>query len=273
MATVSALVSVYHRVQPEELRLSLASLLSQTHPLDAIVIVEDGPLSPKLQQVIGDHVEQSGGIARTVVLAMNQGAGPARRAGINTIDTDFVAILDADDIAADDRIAKQLAFFAAHPQLDVVGTAVAEFEDDPRTSTNVRVLPADHAAIARYAKMNSPINNPSVMMRTAKVKEVGNYRDVHHMEDYDLFARLLAHGAKFANMPEPLTFFRVTPAQFQRRTGSEMLQAEWRMQRNLYAYGLISWPRVFFNVLVRTTYRLLPKAALHRVYAMLFHAK
>lgn len=80
------------------------------------------------------------------------------------------------------------------------------------------------------------------MMRTDAVRRAGGYRDVHHMEDYDLFARALATGAHLHNLPEALTYFRVDDAQFDRRTGRDMLAAEARMQSNLVSYGMIGKP-------------------------------
>ena len=109
------------------------------------------------------------------------------------------------------------------------------------------------------------------MARTAALRSVGGYQTVHLMEDYDLWARLLAAGYRFHNLPEPLTYFRTSPAQLRRRTGKEMLKAEWQMQRNLVSYGLVSWPRATLNLLIRNTYRLLPQRLLKRVNWFLFH--
>jgi len=91
------------------------------------------------------------------------------------------------------------------------------------------------------------------------------------MEDYDLWARMLAGGARFHNLPEPLTHFRTSEQQLQRRAGKGMFAAERQMQANLVRYGLISRPRSWFNLAARTAYRLLPTALLTRVYGRLFH--
>ena len=270
MPTLAALITVYHRIVPEELSAALESLAAQTRPAEEIVIVEDGPVGTELRAVIDGFVEKHEE-ARTVVLARNQGAGPASAAGMATIDAELVGRLDADDIAAPERFARQLAWFEAHPDTDVLGTAVAEFHVDPSEIIAVRSLPETHEEIAAYAKINSPVNNPSVMVRREAVERAGGYRDVHHMEDYDLYARLLSTGARFHNLPEPLTYFRTSPAQFERRTGRGMFAAERQMQRNLVAYGLVSRPRSWVNLVVRTAYRLLPTGLLTAAYARLFH--
>ncbi|WIM67971.1 glycosyltransferase [Corynebacterium breve] len=270
MTTLSVLLTTYHGTDVDALTMALDSLLHQTRPADHIVIVEDGPLSPAVaeavQQFVDKHAE-----ARRVVLAANQGSGPASQAGLTTIDSDFIARLDSDDVAAPERFAKQLAYFEAHPQVAVLGTAVVEFQETPGDADRVRALPESPHALRSYVKINSPINNPSVMMRTQAIKDVGGYRDVHHMEDYDLYARLISGGYLLANLPEPLTFFRVTPEQFQRRTGKEMFAAEKQMQENLVSYGLVTRPRAMMNLIIRTLYRSLPTGVLTRVYGALFH--
>lgn len=278
--TVSFLIPVYAGADATQFAHTLDSLWAQTRPADEVVVVEDGPLTAELNELLDSsqavHTE-----LRRVRLARNQGAGPALQAGLNTITTDFIARIDADDLAYPERIEKQLAYFAAHPELAVLGTHVTEFDDDAFTQTGdlqqaigkVRTLPETHAEIQKYARINTPVNHPSVMMRTAVVKAAGGYQRVHHMEDYDLWARLLSTGAKFHNLAEPLTYFRTSESQFARRTGKGMFAAERQMQRNLVSYGLISRPRSWMNLAMRTAYRLLPAQTLRAVYGALFHRK
>ena len=262
MVTITALVTVYHGTDADDLARALDSLAAQTRPADELVIVVDGPVPEGVRRV----VERQD--ARVIWLEENVGAGPASQAGLSTIDSDYTARLDSDDAAKPERFARQLAYLEAHPKCGALGTAVEEFTRQPGDTGKVRALPEDPHA---YAKMNSPVNNPSVMLRTRAAKQVGGYNDVHFMEDYDLYARLIAGGWQVRNLPEALTDFQVTDAQFSRRTGREMFAAEAQMQRNLVAYGLVSRPRAAFNLAARSAYRALPTGLLRRVYAALFH--
>lgn len=279
-ASVSFLIPVYAGADATQFALTLDSLWTQTRPAEEVVVVEDGPLTDALYAVLDEH-QATHPELRRVTLARNQGAGPALQTGLGTLTTEFVARIDADDIAYPSRVEKQLAYFAAHPEVDILGTAVTEFDDDAFTASadlsqslvGIRALPSTHAEILKYAKINTPVNHPSVMMRVSKVKAAGGYQKVHHMEDYDLWGRLLRDGAVFHNMAEPLTYFRTSQSQFARRTGKGMFAAERQMQRNLVSYGLISKPRAVFNLLARTAYRLLPAAALKAAYAALFRRK
>ncbi|WP_115685411.1 glycosyltransferase [Corynebacterium senegalense] len=275
MATVSALMSIYRGTPAGELRAALDSLLAQTRPADEIVLVYDGPVSGEVSEAVRGYVDKPGARARVVELPDNRGLGPALQAGLETITSDYVLRLDTDDIAYPERLERQLEFMEAHPEVAALGTAVTEFQDESElgdpASLRVRALPTTHEEIARYALINSPLNHPSVMLRTADVAAAGGYRGVHFMEDYDLWARLIASGRRLHNLPEPLTYFRVSPAQFARRTGREMFAAEREMQANLVSYGLVSPWRARANLVARTAYRLLPKSLLTRVYAKLFH--
>ncbi|MGD7003073.1 glycosyltransferase [Corynebacterium halotolerans] len=272
MPTLSVLVTVYHKIEPEELSASLASLAAQTRPAEAVVIVEDGPLGDGLREVIDGFLAERPE-SRVVRLARNQGSGPASAAGLETITTDLFARQDADDISNRERFERQLRFFEEHPDVDVLGTAAAEFRENTDNVVGVRRLPTGHGEIAGYLKINNPISHPTMMVRTAAVTETGGYRAVHHMEDYDLMARLLSHGYRFHNLPEPLVYFRTSDAQFARRTGKGMFAAERHMQRNLVSYGLISRPRSWVNLMIRSLYRALPKQLIARVYGTLFHGR
>ncbi len=262
MATLATLVTVYHGTNADDLQRALDSLEAQTRPADELVIVVDGPLGEGVRGIVEKRD------ARVLWLPENVGAGPASQAGLETIEADYTARLDSDDAAKPERFARQLEYMEAHPECGALGSAVEEFASEPGDGGKVRALPENPH---NYVKVNSPINNPSVMLRTRAVKEVGGYKDVHFMEDYDLYARLIAGGWQVRNLPEALTYFQVTDAQFGRRTGREMFAAERQMQRNLVAYGLIGKPRAAFNLAARTAYRALPAGLLRRVYAVLFH--
>ncbi|WP_295629084.1 glycosyltransferase [uncultured Corynebacterium sp.] len=282
-ADLAVLMTVYHRVDPDHLDAALESLWAQTVPAGRVVLVGDGPLTPGLDDVIARHAADHPELD-FLPQPTNRGSGPASQAGLDHIDEQWCARLDADDIAEPDRFAEQLAVVAGegtgasssegtstHAIPDVIGTAMAEFDDDRGGEiVGVRRLPETHDEILKYARLNSPINNPSVMYRTARVKAVGGYRDAPYMEDYDLWARLLADGARFVNLPAPLTRFRAT-GMLDRRRSPGIYAAERAMQATLVDLGLISRPRAVTNFVVRSAFRALPTGLLGRAYRALFH--
>lgn len=267
MPSIAVLMSLYRGTDAAELAVALQSVAVQTRPADDILIVFDGPVSDSVREVVSAFVDKQPS-ARCLPLERNVGLGQALNAGLAKIDAQYVARLDSDDAAKPERFAAQLAYLEAHPKVAALGTAVEEFEHTLGDGGKIRALPDNPRA---YAKMNSPLNHPSVMFRTDAVKEVGGYQHVPFMEDYDLWARLLAKGYELANLPEALTYFRVSDDQLRRRATAETRRAERIMQQHLVAYGLVSKPRAAANLVVRNTYRALPIGVTKRVYSRLFH--
>lgn len=265
---LTVLITVYQRVAPGQLDAAMNSLWGQTRPAGKVILVVDGPIGRALEDVVVKH-EHAHPELTVVRCAENRGSGMASQEGFALVDTLWLARLDADDIARADRFELQWEAVAADPELDVLGSALAEFEGSPDNIVRVRRLPERHEEIVKYVRMNSPVNNPSAMMRTEKVREVGGYRDIRLMEDYDLWARLVAAGAKFANLPEPLVLFRAD-GMFERRTSQGIIRGEQQMQATLVELGLISRPRAAFNLLARTAFRLLPTHLMTRAYRRLF---
>ncbi|WKD59941.1 glycosyltransferase [Corynebacterium caspium] len=270
--TLSVLLSYYHGTRAADLQAALESLAQQTRPADQIVIVEDGPSPAELRKIAASYADE------LVILPENQGLGAALAKGADAVTSTWLARLDSDDLASPERFATQLEFLATHPEVDVLGTAVGEFDDATYLTTGslekaagkIRRLPTTHPEIGQYLKINSPVNHPSVMLRLSELERVGGYQPLHHMEDYYLWARLYAAGAKFYNLPQALTWFRTSQAQVARRQRG-MFQAERQMQRKLVGLGIVSRPRAIGNLLLRSIYRMLPEKLLQRVYTLLFH--
>lgn len=269
MQTLAVLMAVYHKVDPRQLKESIDSVMNQTRPADEFVLVKDGPLTPELDDVIAGY-----GDALTVVaLPTNEGVGAAMGPGLEAVTCEFTARMDSDDICLPQRFEKQLAWFEQHPETDALGAAMIEFTenaDGKYVDLGVRAMPEHAIEIRRYAKINSPINQPAVMFRTQSVREAGGYQPIKNLEDYDLWARMLASGMRLHNLPEPLVRFRLDEAVFTRRSQG-MWAAECELQRNLAAYGLVSKKRGLVNFVVRSAYRAIPAGLVRRVYRMLFN--
>ena len=167
-----------------------------------------------------------------VAAAANAGAGAARG--------EFIARMDADDVAHPERLAEQVAFLSAPENRDVgvVGSLV-EFGGDRAASAgyalhvdwvNSLVTP-EEIALNRFVE--SPLANPSVMFPRELVARHGGYRDGDFPEDYELWLRWLDAGVRVAKVPRVLLTWHDTPARLTRvdsRYGPEKffrMKAEW----------------------------------------------
>lgn len=228
----------------------------QTLPPDHVVLVRDGPVSEALTKCIEQLREASPVPVTFVPLEHSCGLGPALDAGLAASPYDVVARMDSDDIAMPQRFAAQLPLIAAGA--DIVGAGLLEFGQDTSDIVGRRTPPCDPADIARYARIHDPFNHPTVVYRRTAVVAAGGYGDLPLMEDYWLFARMLANGARAANIPEPLVYYRVGAGAYQRRGGRVLLRSELALQRRLRDEGFTSPVQYARNVLIRGGYRLLP---------------
>lgn len=267
--TVSALLPVHLGADARHLEACLESLLVQTRSLDEIVVVEDGPVGDQKDKILHDLEQRHDRVVR-VRLATNQGAGVANQAGLEAATGEWVAKADADDISLPARIETQLrAVTAAHA--DVCGAAMFEFVGQQDEVVSIRSMPATHPEIVRRMRWNSPINHPTAFFRRETALQVGGYPPWRNMQDYGLFARMCAGGARMMNVHEPQVLFRSGAGVTARRRSTAIRRLEWELQRELRRKGIVSSPRMFVNMAWRSAFRMLPPSAVqfasHRVLA------
>ena len=129
MGKFSVLMSVYYKDDASYLQDSLDSIFEQTTKADEVVLVEDGPLTPDLHNVI-NHYSHMHKELKILPLQKNGGLGRALNEGLKHCSYDVIARMDADDIAKPERVRKQLEVMEIHPEYDLVGSWIDEFVDN-----------------------------------------------------------------------------------------------------------------------------------------------
>ena len=112
-----------------------------------------------------------------------------------------------------------------------------------------------------------------MVYRKSVVVAAGGYQDLPLMEDYWLFARMIAAGARVVNLAEPLVKYRVGDGAYARRGGMTLLRSELRLQREFRRSGFVSSRQYWRNVVVRGGYRLVPEPIRRVSYRRLIAGK
>ncbi|HET7327384.1 MAG TPA: glycosyltransferase [Nocardioidaceae bacterium] len=225
---------------------------------DHVVIVQDGPVEDALAAAIQELAGASAAPVDVVRLDRNRGLGPALDAGLDACRHDIVARMDADDISLPHRFATQLPVIESGA--DIVGSGLLEFHSHPDDIVGRRTPPTDPADIAHRSRFADPFNHPTVVYRRRAVRAVGGYQDLALMEDYLLFAKMIAGGARVANVAEPLVKYRVGAGAYARRGGVGLLRSELVIQRRFRDLGFTTRGQFVRNVVVRGGYRLVPES-------------
>jgi glycosyltransferase involved in cell wall biosynthesis len=160
-----------------------------------------------------------------IVAALNAGLAAARG--------QFIARMDADDVAHPERLAAQVAFLQAHPRIGVVGTQVA-FGGDRSSARGYalhvdwlnQLLSPEQIALNRFVE--SPLAHPSVMFRRELVQRLGGYRAGDFPEDYELWLRWLEAGVLMAKVDRVLLTWNDPPDRLSRRDARYAPEAFYR---------------------------------------------
>jgi glycosyltransferase involved in cell wall biosynthesis len=139
-----------------------------------------------------------------------QGFVAAVNAGLAASRGDWVARMDADDRSHPERIARQLAHLASHPDIDVLGTSVCVIDAAGNPAGTIR-YPLEHPLIVLSLRAATAFAHGTVVVRRAALAAAGGYRaDRFPVEDYDLWCRLALAGARLANLDEALYDYRLS---------------------------------------------------------------
>ena len=259
----AVLLPVYAGDQPEFFFRAVSSATrEQELSPKQLVVVCDGPVDESISDFLhrasrGQENDLLGPInVRVVRLKHNMGLANALNIGLAHCSHEIVARVDADDISLPQRFAIQIPLIEGG--LGLLGSAIQEFSDDEAEAGLVRSMPTSEEEIRRVISYRSPFAHPSVVYRKSAVEAVGGYEHLQLMEDYLLFARMVAAGVPCGNTPEVLVRYRVGSGAYKRRGGRHMLRSEMRLQKIFRNEGIVSNAQFARNLAIRGGYRLIP---------------
>lgn len=187
------------------LQQAIDSILNQTYQNFEFIIIDDGSTDDTREYLNSLNDERI-----KVIHQDRQGQGAARNIGINMCKTEYVAMMDADDISADNRLEKQLNYLHRHPDIGMLGTQIGYISSGSRSGFSP-FLPNNHEAIAKHLLLGQhAMCNASIMCRTKILKNVGGYRIGELGEDWDMFLRM-SEKTRLANLNEILYLYRIHP--------------------------------------------------------------
>lgn len=183
-------------------------------------------------------------------LEKNYGHGIARKISFDKTSTDYVALMDADDISYPNRFSSQMVLFNDH-SIDVVGGQISEFDDDERNIFAYRNTFTEDYAIKQDLKKRCPINLVTAIFKKSSYYSSGGFKDFFCNEDYDLWIRMFQCGFHFRNSQNLCVNVRASKRSVKRRSGIKYFKSEAKIQKLLLKNRIISFPRYFLNIIKR----------------------
>jgi glycosyltransferase involved in cell wall biosynthesis len=210
---------------------ALESVLAQTFKDYEVIVVNDGSSDTlELERVLEPFREHI-----VYLKQNNRGAAAARNAGLYVARGEYVAFLDADDLWEPNFLTSQLDFIESNGQCDLVYANARLFGDTPLSGRTYMETSPSKGEVTFESLITARCNviTSGVVTRRQMILDVGLF-DEHLLRahDFDLWLRMVRHGARAAYQRKVLLSYRV-------RSDSLSGDAIQRVERELEAYDTI----------------------------------
>lgn len=216
----------------EYIEACIDSLLSQTMKDFELIIVDDGSTDGTVEYL----KRLSDTRIRLIILEKNHGLIYARTQGFAAARADYIALMDADDMAHPQRLEEQLRVLDAG-QVDVCATRYQTLETASGRLRKRRAYVRD-SDIRALLTIYCPICNPSVSFKRKLLGVTGYQDEFRHAEDYAFWTALAAAGSVFYIVPMGLLTYRIHPQQIS-RIKSEAARASFLKAQQGYLRALL----------------------------------
>jgi glycosyltransferase involved in cell wall biosynthesis len=239
---VSVIMSVYN--EPEKyLRESIESILSQTFKDFEFIIILDNPNNKKAEKVINEYKEKD----KRIVFIRNEknlGLAASLNKGVNIAKGEYIARMDADDIALPQRLEEQIKFIEKNKEIDLLFSWVYFIDENnniikefkPKIGKNLR-----KEFFRKHLFVHPTLLVKSEVLRQNKYRE-----NLRNSQDTELWMRLIAKNYKFEILEHFLLKYRIP----NRRNIKKRIEKQWRYSKySILAYWYnkgFYWDNIYF---------------------------
>lgn len=199
---------------------AIESILGQNYTDFKLIIIDDGSTDNSVE-VINKYVLEDTRI-RLLKNGANRGIVFTRNRGLEVCQCNYMALMDADDVAAPERLEKEVAFLDEHKGVIAVGGLYQLIDEAGKLlPEKLKLTESDEEIRARMLFANVMANG-TVLLRKKKIDQANiRYREhLHASEDYLFWCEILSIG-KIYNIGEIFQYYRVHENSLEYRSDQE----------------------------------------------------
>jgi len=206
--TVSVIMSVY-REPIEWLKESIESILNQTFKDFEFIIVLDEPNNHEAEKIILEYVNKDSRII-FIKNTANIGLTESLNKALKIARGKYIARMDADDIALEYRLEKQVNFLDKNKDISLVSSWVYKIDEYGNIFGCITPPNLDRKNLQKVLLSGHNIFcHPTWMVRKELYEDLKGYR-LKYAEDYDFILRAIDSGFNLYIMPEFLLKWRIS---------------------------------------------------------------
>ncbi len=207
---------------------ALESICRQSFDDFEFIVVDDGSTDMTLE--ILESFRHRDSRLRIIRQPQHRGIVAALNRGMKACSGTYIARMDADDVALQDRFVRQVSWLDGHPHVTALGGAVSYIDEAGREWGLIR--PCTPLISPLWA---NPLLHPTVMFRSSFIRDHHLfYREKYrYAEDYHLWLQISRFGTLDA-LEEVILQYRLTREATRFRHLEEVLQATLRVKRDAW---------------------------------------
>lgn len=229
MPLVSVIMSVYN-TNIIFLKEAVRSIENQTYTNLEFVVVDDGSTDKEVNRYLSD-IEKKDKRVRVIKNDNNIGLTRSLNRAIDYSQGIYLARMDSDDVSLPERIAKQVEYMEAHPDVCMTGTNTFFLTgDDCKRPRNRGHMSDQRVREIHLLYENEGYAHSTFMLRKSFLDEHGiRYRvDLPKSQDYGLTTDCIMAGGKRFLIEEPLVKYRIHDSQISQISFAEQEECEAR---------------------------------------------
>lgn len=235
------------------IREAIESILAQTYQHFEFLII-DNVSADATPDIVREYAANDSRITY-IRNPRDLGIAGSLNKGLRLATGEYVARMDADDVAMPDRLEKQIAYMEANADCVICGSNIILIDENGK-QFGKRDFPQNDGLIKQRMLAEIPFCHPATLLRRRPIIEHEVFYDetIFTVEDRDFWLRFAEYG-RYANLPEPLLRYRISDIGMKqaehRRTLVQIIKLQLRYAADPRFRGLgIVWMMISESVLL-----------------------
>lgn len=223
---------------------AVESIQEQTYKHFHILLIDD--MSTDDTYEVANNLANRYGNITVKKNKYKKGIAGATNTGLDLAETQYIALMDHDDISLSQRFEVQVKFLETHPEIGVCGSWMQEFG----AGSNIWDFPSEDEDLKAICLLHSPIPNSTAMIRRSILEKYKlRYKDEFNIaQDYEFWLNLTKY-TRFHVIPEVLVRYRIHTSNASSVSAREQYLA-WKKALTHYTSGFRDVPKEEFYEIV-----------------------